>query len=102
MATIHPIDTIMSDPNNRGGQPIIAGTSIRVIDVVASHIYRGLLPEELAVNFALDMGQVYAALAYYYQHKTDMDTKMRSDAAESQRLLTELEAQGKLIHLSTR
>lgn len=99
MATIHPIDTIMSDPNNRGGQPIIAGTSIRVVDVVASHIYRGLPPEELAVNFALDMGQVYAALAYYYQHKTDMDTKMRSDAAKAQSLLAAFEAQGKLIRV---
>lgn len=97
MATIHPIDTIMSDPHNRGGQPIIVETSIRVVDVVASHIYRGLPPEELAVNFALDMRQVYAALAYYYQHKTDMDAKMRADAAQAQSLLDEFEAQGKLI-----
>lgn len=77
MATIHPIDTIMSDPNNRGGQPLIAGTSIRVVDVVTSHIYRGLQAEELATNFALDMGQVYATLAYYYQHKPEIDARMR-------------------------
>ncbi len=99
MATIHPIDTIMSDPGNHGGQPIIAGTSIRVVDVVASHIYRGLPPEELAVNFALDMGQVYATLACYYQHKAEVDARMHADAVEAQSLLAAFESQGKLIRV---
>lgn len=99
MATIHHIDTIMSDPAMRGGQPVIAGTSTRVSDLVASHLYRGLSPEALAVNFSLDLGQVYAALAYYYQHKTDMDTRMRDDAAESLKLLDQIEQQGKLIRV---
>ncbi|MBA3872400.1 MAG: DUF433 domain-containing protein [Anaerolineae bacterium] len=99
MATIHPIDTIMSDPGNRGGQPIIVDTSIRVVDIVASHIYRGLPPEELATNFALDMGQVYAALAYYYQHKPEMDARMRKDADAAERLLADFDAKGKLIRV---
>lgn len=99
MATIHPIDTIVSDPENRGGQPIIVGTSIRVVDVVASHIYRGLQAEELATNFALDMGQVYAALAYYYQHKPEMDARMRQDASKAERLLADFETKGKLIRV---
>ncbi len=99
MATIHPIDTIMSDPGNRGGQPIIAGTSIRVVDVVASYLYRGLRAEELATNFALDMGQVYAALAYYYQHKPEMDARMRKDADEAEHLLANFETKGKLIRV---
>lgn len=97
MAIIHPIDTIMSDPGRHGGQPMIAGTNIRVSDVVASHLYRGQSPDELAVNFALNLGQVYAALAYYYDHKTDMDLLMRTEASEAEALLSEFEAQGKLI-----
>ena len=99
MATIHPIDTIMSDPGDRGGQPIIVGTSIRVVDVIASHIYRGLPAEELATNFALDMGQVYAALAYYYQHKPEMDARMRKDADVAEGLLADFDAKGKLIRV---
>ena len=99
MATIHPIDTIVSDPGNRGGRPIIVGTSIRVVDVIASHIYRGLSAEELATNFALDMGQVYAALAYYYQHKSEMDARMRQDSDMANYLLANFEAQGKLIRV---
>jgi uncharacterized protein (DUF433 family) len=100
MATIHPIDTIVSDPGNCGGQPIIAGTSIRVVDVVASHIYRGLTAEELATNFALDMGQVHAALAYYYQHKSELDSRMRKDTADAEQLLADYGAKVKLIRIS--
>ena len=99
MAVIHPIETIISDPAIRSGQPIIAGTGVRVVDLVASYLFRGLNAEELAVNYALDLGQVHAALAYYYQHKTDIDTWMRDDEAEADRLLAELDAQGKLIRL---
>jgi len=100
MITVHPIDTIVSDPQVRGGQPIIAGTTLRVSDVVASHIYRGLSPEELAVNFALDLGQVYAALAYYYQHKAATDAQMQAEADRAARLLADLDAQGRLIRVA--
>ncbi len=99
MSTIHSIDTIISDPNVRGGQPIILGTNVRVSDVITSHIYRSLSPEELAVNFKLDMGQVYAALAYYYQHKTGIDAQMRHDDEKAQRLLNQFDSQGKLIRV---
>ena len=99
MAIIYPIDTILSDPGKRGGQPIIAGTNIRVSDLIASHLYRGQSPDELAVNFALNLGQVYAALAYYYDHKTDMDKIMQVEAAEAEQLLSDFETSGKLIRI---
>ena|SRR5579859_1907271 len=99
MATVLTIDTIMSDPHIRNGQPVIAGTNVRVSDVVASHISRGLAPEELAVNFGLDLGQVYAALAFYYQHKAEIDQQMRNEAAKANRLLADFDAQKKLIRL---
>src|SRR5688500_249235 len=93
------IEIIVSDPNVKGGQPMIAGRNLRVIDLVASHIYRGLSPEELAVNFALDLGQVYAALAYYYQHKAEIDERMREEARKAETWLKTFEAQGKLIRI---
>ena len=99
MVTVLPIDTIVSDPQVRGGQPIIVGSTLRVSDLIASHIYRGLSPEELAVNFAIDLGQVYAALAYYYQHKTEIDEQMHVDAAKADRLLADFDAQKRLIRL---
>jgi len=97
MLTIHPIETIVSDPNIRNGQPIINGSRVRVIDVVASHLYRHLSADELTTNFNLDLGQVYAALAYYFQHKAQFDEILRVEAEEAITLLNELESQGKLI-----
>jgi uncharacterized protein (DUF433 family) len=96
MATIHPIETIISDPNIQNGQPIIAGSRVRVVDLVASYLYRDPSPDALALNFNLNLGQVHAALAYYYQHKAQFDAQLRENAAEAERLLAALEAQGKL------
>jgi hypothetical protein len=70
-----------------------------VIDIVASHLYRGLTADELAINFNLNLGQVYAALAYYYQHKPDMDAQLRADADEAEQLAHQLDQQKKRIHL---
>lgn len=99
MATVHSIETIISDPKIRSGQPVIAGTNLRVSDVVASHIYRGLVAEELAANFGLNLGQVYAALAFYYQNRAEIDQQMRDEAANADRLLADFASQKKLIRL---
>jgi uncharacterized protein (DUF433 family) len=98
-ATILSIDTIVSDPAIRGGRPIIAGTGIRVVDIVAGHVYHNYSAEEIAANYALSVGQVYAALAYYYMHKAEIDTDMRESAERAEKLLAELDRQGKVIHL---
>jgi uncharacterized protein (DUF433 family) len=99
MATIHSIETIISDAGVHGGQPIIAGTRIRVTDVVASHLHRGHNPDELAVNFNLDLGQVYAALAYYYQHKAEIDALMQSEADRAETYIDRLAQSGRLIRV---
>jgi len=95
--TIHPIETIVSDPQIREGQVHITGSRVRVLDVVASHLYRGLSPDELATNFSLNLGQIYAALAFYYQHKSEMDDQLRQEANQAEQYLEQLEQQGKLL-----
>lgn len=99
MTTIHSIATIVSDEETHGGQPIIAGTRIRVTDVVASHLYRGHSPDELAVNFSLNLGQVYAALAYYYQHKTEIDALIQTEADRANVYLEKLVKNDRLIRI---
>lgn len=98
MTTVHAIENIISDPEIHGGQLIIAGTTMRVFDLVASHLYRGLSAEELAVNFALNLGQVHAALAFYYQHKAEFDAQIRADAQKAEMLKEQLAKQGKLLN----
>src|SRR4051812_28738517 len=99
MATVLHIDDIVSDPNIRGGRPIIAGTTLRVSDIATWHIWDKQTPEELAVNFRLRMDQVHAALSYYYAHQPEIDEEIRSNAAESEKYLKELRQQGHLITL---
>lgn len=97
MATILNIEAIVSDPKIRGGRPVIVGTTLRVMDVAAYHVFGGLTPEDLAVQFQLSLGEIHAALAYYYMHKAEMDTQFRADAEEADQLLQRLAAQGRLI-----
>jgi len=95
-ATVLSIDAIVSDPNVRGGRPTLAGRAVTVSDLVARFLQWGTSPEELAADFALTLGQVHAALAYYYLHKREIDDEMRRDEATADRLKDELARQGKL------
>lgn len=77
--TVLSIDMIVSNPKIRGGRPIIAGTTLRVQDVAAHHIYRKYTPEELAYQLQISLAQVHAALAYYYGHKDEIDQQIEED-----------------------
>lgn len=78
--TVLSIDTIISNPKIRSGRPIIAGTTLMVQDVAAHHIYRHYTPDELAYQLQISLAQVYAALAYYYAHKDEIDAQLEADA----------------------
>lgn len=92
------IDEIVSDPKVRGGRPVIAGTGIRVSDIVAYHLYGDeLTPEEIADNFRLSLGQVHAALAYYYLHKAEIDEEMSQAEQEAEHWREVLRKQGRLL-----
>jgi len=98
VATVLNIGEIVSDPRIRNGQPVIAGTGIRVSDIVAYHLYGDKLsPEQISSDFRLSLGQVHAALAYYYLHQAEIDDRMRQDVEDAERLKEELRKQGRLI-----
>lgn len=53
------------------GSPCIAGTRVRVIDIVCAY-QAGVPVEELQEYFssrALTLGEIHAALAYYFDHQ---------------------------------
>lgn len=83
-AKILPIDSIIQDPAVRRGRPVVAGTTLRVSDIAAYHIYDGLSPEQLAVQFELELAQVHAALSYYFNHRTEIGAKIRANAEEAE------------------
>jgi len=66
---------IVRTPTLVGGEARIAGHRIRVRDIVAARDLGGYLPEEIAVHVypQLTLGQVYSALAYYEDHRAEID-----------------------------
>jgi len=54
--------------------PIIEGTNMKVIEVVLEKTAYGWSPEELHFQHPyLTLGQIYSALAYYWDHQEDLD-----------------------------
>jgi len=68
-------------PDVRGGRPHIAGTRITVANVVIMHLCLGQSLEEIAGKYDLDLADVYAALAYYYDHRSEIDESIEADEA---------------------
>lgn len=90
MDTILNIGLIASNPKIRNGRPVIAGTGLRVTDVVIAHLYHDRTPGEIAADYQVSLASVYAALAYYYEHKSELDADIR----EQIRLARELREKG--------
>lgn len=61
------------------GSPRIAGTRIRVRDIVEKHIVLGSSPEEIAEAFDISLAAVYDALSYYYEHTEEVQEEIRKD-----------------------
>jgi uncharacterized protein (DUF433 family) len=59
---------------NENGVPLITGANMKVIELVLNHKAYGWSPEELHFQHThLTMGQIHSALAYYWDHQTEMD-----------------------------
>ncbi len=66
-----------------GGSPIIAGTKFPVCSVVNYVLKQGMTPEELLKEFShLTLAQVYDALSYYYDHKTEIEHELSENTEE--------------------
>ena len=83
-AQVLPIESVVSDPEIRGGRPVIAGTTLRVSDLAAYHTLAGLTPDQLAAQFDLDLAEVHGALAYYFRHKAEIDAEIRSNSDQAE------------------
>jgi uncharacterized protein (DUF433 family) len=66
-------------PGVRGGKPRLAGTRITVEDVVVMHLRLGQSLPEIAGRYDLDPAAVYAAMAYYYDHRDEVDRSIEED-----------------------
>ena len=72
---------IISTPGIAGGKPRIDGHRITVQNIAVWHDRMGMSVDEIATDYALTLSQVYAALAYYHDHREAIEAAIRADAA---------------------
>lgn len=89
---------------NDNDVPYVAGTTMKVIELVSGQIAFGWSPEEIKFQHPyLSMSQIHSALAYYWDNKEALDAdmqqrfeqveKMRQEAGETN-LTKKLRAKG--------
>ncbi len=65
-----------------GPKPRIAGSRIRVQDVVQWHEREGISIDDIIEQHpTITKSDVYAALAYYWDHRDEIDARMSADEA---------------------
>lgn len=68
-------------PGIAGGKPRIAGHRITVQNIVIWHERMGQSADEIAAEYDLPLADIYAALAYYFDHRDEIDQSITEDAA---------------------
>ena len=68
-------------PGTCGGKPRIAGRRITVQNIAIWHDRMGMSPDEIASEHDLTLGDVHAALAYYFDQQAEIDRQIQQEAA---------------------
>ena len=61
------------------GKVKIAGTRIRVKDIVEKYVVMNESPEVIAKEFRISVSDVHEALSYYYGHAKEIREEIRRD-----------------------
>ncbi|MEZ5583067.1 MAG: DUF433 domain-containing protein [Candidatus Competibacteraceae bacterium] len=64
-------------PDLAGGKPHITGHRITVQNIVIWHEHMGKSADEICAEYNLELAEVYAALAYYFDHREEIDRSIR-------------------------
>ncbi|MEE4377294.1 MAG: DUF433 domain-containing protein [Candidatus Competibacteraceae bacterium] len=77
---------IVTKPGIAGGKPHIIGHRITVQNIVIWHERMGKSADEISAEYDLKLSEVYAALAYYFDHREEVDR----DIEESEEFVASL------------
>jgi uncharacterized protein (DUF433 family) len=72
---------IVSTPGVCGGKPRLAGHRITVQNVAIWHERLGRSADEIANDSNLSLAEVHAALAYYFDHRDEIEKSIREGLA---------------------
>lgn len=70
-------DHIEITPGICSGKPRIAGHRITVAHIAIWHERMGKCADEIATEYDLTLADVYAALAYYFDHREEIDQSIQ-------------------------
>jgi uncharacterized protein (DUF433 family) len=77
MTTLVPMHYVEMTESNGQLVPRIAGTRIRVSEVVQMYVKHNTPIDWIVENFeVLSYAKIYAALAYYYDHPDEIDAEL--------------------------
>lgn len=63
-----------------GGRPILAGTRVKVTQIVVEYEHMGLTPDMIVqAHPHLTLAQVHDALAYYYENTEEINADIRKE-----------------------
>lgn len=68
-------------PGVMGGKPRVAGRRITVQDIAIWCVRLGRSVDEVASDYDLTLADVYAALAYYFDHRDEIDRSIEESRA---------------------
>jgi uncharacterized protein (DUF433 family) len=79
---------VVTDEN---GVPCVAGTTMKVVELVMAQTAHGWSPEELHFQFPyLSLGQIHSSLAYYWDHQEKLDQDIARRVAMAEQLQKQL------------
>ncbi len=85
METLH----VVVEPGFCGGQPHLRGRRVKVQHVADWYERQGLSIESICEQFGLGPAEVHAALAYYHDHREEIDQDRLNDEAFAERVRRE-------------
>ena len=79
MSVPNIIDLIETNPEISGGQPRISGSRFTVKQIVIWHEYKGMSVDEIAFIYEIKPGSIHAALAYYFEHREEIQQSIHAE-----------------------
>ena len=74
------------------GVPVVSGTRTKVVEVVVEHLAYGWEAQDLHEQHPhLSLGQIHSALAYYYDHKAEMDLDIQQRSQKAEHIKADLD-----------
>ena len=66
-------------------------TNIKVVEIASEYLAHGDSPEEMCAQHwgTLSLGQIYAAIGYYFDHQAEFDAEIERQSREARQLREE-------------